>query len=462
MKKVLKVTAVAALLSLGLAFSSYAGQWKQGAGANAGKWWYDEENGTYATNGWRWIDGNGDGIAENYCFDQNGWLYVSTETPDKKTVDANGARVQDGKVVTKNLNTGDTTYTVEGTGTLDSKTYNGIEFSLNNLGYSDMAIGSIMYPRASSVTAEKILNNKKYYETGTDYYWMSLDQQAAVDSFVKKWKEENIRSGMSDEQKGRAIFDWMTKNIKYVEKAKNYQSSYGALIDRECVCGGYANGYMTLAKACGLEVRYVLCTDHAFNLVKFGEKWYEVDATWGKFKNVTHPDAYYMHTLPEGESSMEKKVEERKEKEEGRSQEIARDNQRREEWTKEAVSDQAVFYMDDENVVSKMLDYVYGKVEGKSSSQRIVCVLYTGEITPYEYDQKKLTYDGITDRFDNIMEKEIKGKTVNGFRIGDTSSCTRDFQENTGTDGSTQYATVWKDEKGKSYVLIRFNINPSR
>ena len=85
MKKVLKITAVTTLLSLGLAFSSYAGQWKQGTGANAGKWWYDEDNGTYATNGWRWIDGDGDGIAENYCFDQSGWLYVSTETPDKKT-----------------------------------------------------------------------------------------------------------------------------------------------------------------------------------------------------------------------------------------------------------------------------------------------------------------------------------------------------------------------------------------
>ena len=62
MKKVLKITAVTTLLSLGLAFSSYAGQWKQGTGANAGKWWYDEDNGTYATNGWRWIDGDGDRI----------------------------------------------------------------------------------------------------------------------------------------------------------------------------------------------------------------------------------------------------------------------------------------------------------------------------------------------------------------------------------------------------------------
>ena len=44
MKKVLKITAVTTLLSLGLAFSSYAGQWKQGTGANAGKWWYDEDN----------------------------------------------------------------------------------------------------------------------------------------------------------------------------------------------------------------------------------------------------------------------------------------------------------------------------------------------------------------------------------------------------------------------------------
>ena len=80
----------------GLAMTSYGGVWQQGTGENAGKWWYDEENGTYAANGWRWIDGNNDGIAENYCFDQNGWLYVSTTTPDQKTVNESGARVGSG------------------------------------------------------------------------------------------------------------------------------------------------------------------------------------------------------------------------------------------------------------------------------------------------------------------------------------------------------------------------------
>ena len=207
MKKVLKITAVTTLLSLGLAFSSYAGQWKQGTGANAGKWWYDEDNGTYATNGWRWIDGDGDGIAENYCFDQSGWLYVSTETPDKKTVDANGARTQDGKVVTMNVNSGDTTYTVDGTGTLEPKTYNGIEFSLDNLGYSNMAIGSIMYPKANSVTAEHILEYKRYYETGTDNYWLGAKQKERVNAFISEWKSKNINNSMTEDQKARKIYD---------------------------------------------------------------------------------------------------------------------------------------------------------------------------------------------------------------------------------------------------------------
>ena len=73
MKRIYLGLAASVLLAVS-SFPSYAGQWKQGTGANAGKWWYDEDNGTYATNGWRWIDGDGDGNAENYCFDQSGCM----------------------------------------------------------------------------------------------------------------------------------------------------------------------------------------------------------------------------------------------------------------------------------------------------------------------------------------------------------------------------------------------------
>ena len=50
--------------------------WVKGEGKNA--WWFDFGNGDYFKSSWQWIDGNQDGIAECYCFDENGWMYENT------------------------------------------------------------------------------------------------------------------------------------------------------------------------------------------------------------------------------------------------------------------------------------------------------------------------------------------------------------------------------------------------
>ena len=42
--------------------------------------------------------GSGDGTAESYCFDDWGYLYVNTVTPDGYQVNELGAWVQDGEV----------------------------------------------------------------------------------------------------------------------------------------------------------------------------------------------------------------------------------------------------------------------------------------------------------------------------------------------------------------------------
>ena len=41
------------LLSLSAAFPAMAGSWKNGAGDNAARWWYDNGDNTWAANGWR-------------------------------------------------------------------------------------------------------------------------------------------------------------------------------------------------------------------------------------------------------------------------------------------------------------------------------------------------------------------------------------------------------------------------
>lgn len=74
--------------------------WVKGISKNA--WWYDLGNGKYYMSSWQWIDGNHDGIAECYCFDENGWMFENTITPDRFTVNENGAWTVDNIVQAKN------------------------------------------------------------------------------------------------------------------------------------------------------------------------------------------------------------------------------------------------------------------------------------------------------------------------------------------------------------------------
>lgn len=100
MSRIRKILATAAVMSLAFSAAAFAGTWKSGA-ADSNRWWYDNGDGSYAHSGWFWIDGNHDGVAESYCFDQEGWLLTATTTPDGYQVDANGAWTVNGAVQTQ-------------------------------------------------------------------------------------------------------------------------------------------------------------------------------------------------------------------------------------------------------------------------------------------------------------------------------------------------------------------------
>lgn len=96
-----KVAITTAVMSATMAMTAFAGEWKT---ADNGNWWYDNGNGSYTSNGWQWIDGNGDGVAESYYFDGNGYLLTNTTTPDGYTVNENGAWVENNVIQTKTVN----------------------------------------------------------------------------------------------------------------------------------------------------------------------------------------------------------------------------------------------------------------------------------------------------------------------------------------------------------------------
>ena len=58
MKK-LHLTAAAAIGVFCISMTSFAGQWR----SDANGWWWQNDDGSYPTFCWQWIDGNDDGIA---------------------------------------------------------------------------------------------------------------------------------------------------------------------------------------------------------------------------------------------------------------------------------------------------------------------------------------------------------------------------------------------------------------
>lgn len=147
------VLVMAVLFMIGAASTALAGTWSTGKGEHQNNWWYDNGNGTYANNGWQWIDGDNDGIAECYYFDSDGWLVTNTTTSDGFQVDENGSWIVDGSIQTQKTDIGnaesiETVKLLEGnyryyktdifdentkTVISDGKVYDGTVESLNNI-----------------------------------------------------------------------------------------------------------------------------------------------------------------------------------------------------------------------------------------------------------------------------------------------------------------------------------------
>lgn len=105
MKKKIMVSA-ALFMAMTMATTTMAAVWRTGDGANQNRWWLDDGNGSYASNEWRWVDGDSDGVAECYAFDRDGWMYANTTTPDGYQVNGDGAWTVNGVVQTRQTGTG--------------------------------------------------------------------------------------------------------------------------------------------------------------------------------------------------------------------------------------------------------------------------------------------------------------------------------------------------------------------
>jgi transglutaminase-like putative cysteine protease/DNA-directed RNA polymerase subunit RPC12/RpoP len=129
-----------------------------------------------------------------------------------------------------------------------------------------------------------------YTLTYTVTYYTTAAQEAEMDSAVSSLLRQLNLTGKNNYEKTRAIYDWLCSNITYDYDNLNdntyklKHTAYAALINRTSVCQGYAVLLYRLLLEEGIPCRLISGTanqgGHAWNIVKLGRSWYDLDATW--------------------------------------------------------------------------------------------------------------------------------------------------------------------------------------
>lgn len=109
--KMVMMTLVLTLTGTSYAF---AGQWAQDAGKasladGVSNWYWQEDDGARAKNCSLWLDGNQDGIYENYTFDEDGWMLANTFTEYGGWINSDGALTEDTVTVSQMIAPRDST-----------------------------------------------------------------------------------------------------------------------------------------------------------------------------------------------------------------------------------------------------------------------------------------------------------------------------------------------------------------
>uniref|UniRef100_UPI0040284256 transglutaminase domain-containing protein n=1 Tax=Agathobacter rectalis TaxID=39491 RepID=UPI0040284256 len=132
--------------------------------------------------------------------------------------------------------------------------------------------------------------NVSYSTAGYIKYTMSYhsnaEQEAKLTEAVAMAMTELQLNGLSEAKKITKIHDYICNHVDYEYNSKEEQiyTAYGALCTGKAVCQGYAVLFYRLCKEAGLSVRIISGTGnggpHAWNIVRIGSKYYNVDCTW--------------------------------------------------------------------------------------------------------------------------------------------------------------------------------------
>lgn len=135
------------------------------------------------------------------------------------------------------------------------------------------------------------INSTYIYYMNLDFnftYYTTKEQEDILNTHIKEYIEENIDI-VNDTvyDKTNTIYSFITKNVRYDYTNLNDNSyklkytAYAAMENKTAVCQGYAALFYKIAKESRIdEVRMITSSTHAWNIVRIGAFYYNLDATF--------------------------------------------------------------------------------------------------------------------------------------------------------------------------------------
>ncbi len=126
----------------------------------------------------------------------------------------------------------------------------------------------------------------------TKFSQLDAQIQTGLTNIVSEIKENGLVSSTDDAITELNVHDYYASSLKYDSAAASGSDSYfnlahtawGSLCGGTCVCDGYSVGYEMILEELGIDAMVIAGTGngggHAWNIVKLGSYWYEVDTTW--------------------------------------------------------------------------------------------------------------------------------------------------------------------------------------
>lgn len=154
-----------------------------------------------------------------------------------------------------------------------------------------------LYLNIETVSSSKGKTYNIYVDNGNEanYYTNGYKSKSDVENAISKVEE--VKKAILSERKGdtytdiKMIHDYLINTIEYDSTLSkdNIYNIYGALVNHECVCEGYARSMKYLLDNLGIPCVLVIGTgtnsngeteNHAWDYVELNNNWYAIDATW--------------------------------------------------------------------------------------------------------------------------------------------------------------------------------------